>query len=524
MSQGFGFNGDSKKKKIFSNRRAKKRTAITDPVNKDTVYTTSGNEPGPVNETIYITSEDDEYEHGNGGGTRRQTQNRTDKLTPVYISDDDDDKGSVNTSYKHLVEYSDDEESIDISEQNEDNDCIYIYVQINDDDEDCQKHKQEKKKKNKKEKTMEKTCKKKQVEPKEENESSPKHRGEKKPSNTTRRKEKEEIAALPPPHPTSQGALYQTVDNFDELWDDYQKKKYTIFQTIHHYHGTYDILLKSDQLKRLANPSPSPEAYLDDETINGFIDLVVMTYSDPTTLVANSFWLLKILRSSNPSTFGTILRRGMLSKDAKLHTKRSSDKYPSQMQRLLIPQNDIDSHWRLLEYTIGNDTLTIYDSLNNRNSDELVLGIHNLRQWAAKTVNMPPIANLAFGTTIKQSNGCDCGVYILLNILGLVATGHVPINADILDALNLRKAIARSLYHGELDPKLLKVVSNIDQRVTPIHLKPQQGEDKSIPSTYFHETDAAVYDSDEYNDYLNRFGNLIDSEYLAKFGDWIDSE
>jgi hypothetical protein len=109
-------------------------------------------------------------------------------------------------------------------------------------------------------------------------------------------------------------------------------------------------------------------------------------------------------------------------------------------KHLLVPINEDNSHWLLLRVNIESRQLYLYDSsgsqtnANNNNSGYLTVMRNYLQDAEAEVARGPPArtVNLApwttsnrSGSTPKQTNGYDCGVFTLIN-MSLLAHGTMP--------------------------------------------------------------------------------------------------
>lgn len=107
-----------------------------------------------------------------------------------------------------------------------------------------------------------------------------------------------------------------------------------------------------DSLRRLR-----PECWLNDELINGYVELI--NQSQGKSLVQSSFFFEKLKDQSRTGNFKPLHR--WLNKSLKTHNIASL----WQLDQMLIPVNVTNSHWFLLVADLRSLTYTIVDSMNH---------------------------------------------------------------------------------------------------------------------------------------------------------------
>ena len=145
------------------------------------------------------------------------------------------------------------------------------------------------------------------------------------------------------------------------------------------------------------------------------------------------------------------------------------------LKHLLVPINEDNSHWLLIHVDIESRKICLYDSsgdqteANNTNSRYLTVMRRYLqdaetevaRRSSAQTVNRAPwTTSNRSGSTPKQTNGYDCGVFTLVN-MSLLARG---IN------LNSSSYSQETIYRRETRQHIAHVILSISEIPVPVQI------------------------------------------------------
>jgi len=137
---------------------------------------------------------------------------------------------------------------------------------------------------------------------------------------------------------------------------------------------------------------------------------------------------------------------------------------------ILIPRNETQSHWSLVEIKLGSereDEVVIYhyDSLCGRqitSSEEIQRYKTYAKEFLFKDCNCITLDEINFQSLVpetrpSQKNGCDCGVFVCIVAASLCGVLHVPlsdINQAFITERNCRASICASVLTGEMVPPL----------------------------------------------------------------------
>jgi len=159
-----------------------------------------------------------------------------------------------------------------------------------------------------------------------------------------------------------------------------------------------------------------PKKWLNSEVINFYMDLLqdkdtkifCMNFKKKTSHFFNTFFMSKLLPEKNKYNF----------EDVKRWTKYFK---VFEQDKIFIPININNNHWFLVVIYIEQKQIIYYDSIAN--NDRATLYLFTIAKWLkdeAKSknedININDWTLIDTGKNIpQQSNGYDCGVYLILN-------------------------------------------------------------------------------------------------------------
>lgn len=123
------------------------------------------------------------------------------------------------------------------------------------------------------------------------------------------------------------------------------------------------------------------------------------------------------------------------------------------VQRILIPLHDRQlSHWTLAVLNLEHSSISIYDSLGRKQTSDPSLA-QRLQKFAMGVVDRPQQQwTLRSADCPKQSNGTDCGVYVVANALFIMTNNDLPQTYDCSAwRLVCRAMIGESIQDIRLD-------------------------------------------------------------------------
>ena len=228
------------------------------------------------------------------------------------------------------------------------------------------------------------------------------------------------------------------------------------------------------------------ETWLSDQVIN-FVAKQVIQQETPNTYCFSSYLIAKLLRNSSDES------RYDFSTARNWHRPRELRQTGTTIldfKHLLVPVNEGNSHWLLVHVDVESRRIRLYDSggsqtsANNTNSRYLRVMKRYLqdveaevvRGSAEQTTYLGPwtIQNRS-GSTPKQTNGYDCGVFTLVN-MSLIARG---INLDS------GSYSQETIYRRQTRQHIAHVILSISEISVPLQItgeRPQQPAAVALPA------------------------------------------
>jgi sentrin-specific protease 1 len=205
----------------------------------------------------------------------------------------------------------------------------------------------------------------------------------------------------------------------------------------------YQIMICKADFSRLG-----PEIWLNDEIINFYFSMLSNLHSDPTTHLECKFHFL------NSHFYAQMANDGVLNLALRRNYKKPTNVF--KMQSVFLPVNIANVHWVLIVIDMERRRIKFYDSLFDKQAGEKIC--KNILKWLQYESEQlidehfdknEWMFSLGGGGIPQQTNGFDCGVFVLM-YAEFVSRGLSVTSIDNRKMNIYRKRIALMIKSGEL--------------------------------------------------------------------------
>lgn len=200
----------------------------------------------------------------------------------------------------------------------------------------------------------------------------------------------------------------------------------------------------------------APETWLDDQVINYVAKRIVQTATERTYCYSSYFFSTLLQNTSRQDRYDF----DQVSNWHNLRRMRETGEIFS-LHNLLVHINIDNSHWLLLHALVVEKTVYLYNSdgtqtdssnTNGHYLDAMVRYFHDVEVAVGRTTsNLEDYVQRwrkinRSGSSPKQTNGYDCGVFTLIN-LAVIAQGHTPSQTVYTQETVYRHQTRRQIAH-----------------------------------------------------------------------------
>ena len=189
-----------------------------------------------------------------------------------------------------------------------------------------------------------------------------------------------------------------------------------------------------------------PGGWLYDSVINAYCALVITPQTHKVRCMSTHF----LPQLMEPTETEETMLRWETSATLKMH----------ELQHVFIPVNSNNTHWYFIHANVTHRTITVHDSLPVQAAARQQLEAVKRYLETSEAAHTPPGRRTQDtswtlvdnnGASPRQTNGCDCGVFVMVSIALLAQGGRLhrsTYTQSTLGRRNIRGRIAQQLVHA----------------------------------------------------------------------------